>query len=164
MLKALANASRVFTNLSYLVPVWVRRFESRNLGERVIVAGAAKARKMKEPDSQVRYEAGWVVSKRGVAMLTESRLTCAGWDIPLKSIKKARLLRVRQMALLAYALQVSTETDNYQFGLMYDERWEQQSVLDLEIEDSTIKYSVYSIAARMIFVAVVIWWLIERFA
>lgn len=155
--------SRGITNAIYLTPFWVRRFQSRHPDERVIVAGATKARKMKEADAPIRYEAGWVVSKRAVVMLTNKRIVCAGWDIPLSSITRAELQRFRSLWTKACVLKVSTATDNYQFGLQYDPKWEQQQALELPVEDTEIGYSLYSIITRVIAVAFLIWFVINRF-
>ena len=75
-------------------------------------------------------------------MLTNEKLVCGSWEIPLASIKDAQLLRVKSMFAKALILKVSAEDGYYQFGLQYDPAWEQQTALKLSIEDGKIKRSL----------------------
>lgn len=152
---------RVLANLFYLVPFQVRRFKVEEPDSQVLAAGATKARKFGK-DSEVQHEAGWIAARRGALILTQEKLVCGSWEIPLSTINNALLLRVRSLFAKALVLKVST-TDGYyyQFGLQYDPAWETQTALKLTIEEGKIKYSVFSIALRVILVIWLIWSLIR---
>jgi len=152
---------RVLTNLFYLVPFQVRRFKVKEPDSQVLAAGATKARKIGK-DSKVQYEAGWIAARRGALILTQEKLVCGSWQIPLSTINNALLLRVRSLFVKGLVLKLST-TDgcHYQFGLQYDPAWETQTALKLTIEEGKIKHSVFSIALRVILVIWLIWVLIR---
>jgi hypothetical protein len=153
---------RVVTNALYLVPLRVSRLKAEEPDIQVLAAGATKARKMGE-ETDVKYEPGWVVARRGVLILTGDKLICGPWKIPLATITGATLLRViGPFFAKGLVLKVSTAGgSHYQFGLQYDPAWESQTALKLTVEDSKIKYSVFSILVRIVAVALLTWLVIQ---
>ena len=148
---------RVLANLFYLVPFQVRRFKVKEPNSQVLAAGATKARKFGK-DSEVQYGAGWIAARRGALILTQEKLVCGSWEIPLSTISDALLLRVRSLFGRSLVLKVSTtDGSHYQFGLQYDPAWETQTALGLTIEEGKIQYSAFSIALRVILVIWLIW-------
>lgn len=155
---------RIFANLLYFVPLKVRQFKANEPDAQVLVAGATKARQF-DKDVTVQREAGWMTARRGALILTDQKLVCGSWQIPLSSVNKAVLLRVKTFFVKALVLKVSTaDGHHYQFGLQYDPLWETQTALNLTIEESKIKYSGFSIALRVILAGWVIWLLIRWFS
>jgi hypothetical protein len=141
---------RVLTNLIYLVPLTVRRFKAKEPDSQILAAGATKARRLAE-DSEIQYEAGWITARRDTLILTQDKLVCGSWQIPLSTISHTTLLRTRAFLARALVLKVSTTDDqHYQFGLRYDPAWENQTALKLSITDGKIKYSKFSVAMRII--------------
>ena len=98
---------RVVTNLFYLVPLRVKRFKTDEPNSQVLVAGATKARQF-DKEVDVRYEAGWIGARRGTLILTDQKLVCGSWEIPLSTINSAVLLRVKALFSKALVLQVAT--------------------------------------------------------
>jgi hypothetical protein len=136
----LSDLYREIANGLYLVSSQVQQYRARNNHVPVLAAGATKARKMHKAE-EVRSGAGWITARRATLILTKEKLVCGSWEIPLVSIKEARLLRVKSMFAKAFVLKVSAEEGYYQFGLQYDPTWENQTALPLIIEDGKINRS-----------------------
>ena len=143
----LSDLYREIANGIYFVSSQVQQYEARNNNVQVLAAGATKARKF-EHEEDVKSGAGWITSRRAALLLTNEKLVCGSWEIPIESIKEAHLLRVKSMFAKAYVLKVTTESGHYQFGLQYDPAWEKQTVLKLIIEDGKIKRSVIMSVVR----------------
>lgn len=155
---------RILSNLIYLVPLTVQRFKAKEPHAQILAAGATKARKF-DKDAEVGYEAGWVIARRGTLILTSEKLVCGSWDIPLSTINNAVLLRIKLLFGKALVLKISTtNNDHYQFGLQYDPAWERQTALRLTVEDGKLKYSVFSIVLRAIFIIWLVWLAIRWFS
>jgi hypothetical protein len=124
--------SRRLVNLFYLVPFAVKRFKRRETDSQVLIADATKAQKLEE-DIGVKRGLGWVLSRRGVLILTSKKLLCGSWEIPLSTVSKATLIHTRTLLLIkGLVLKVSTvDGQCYQFGLQYNPAWERQTVLKL---------------------------------
>lgn len=142
----LDELKRSFVNLLFSVTSKVEKFERNNPNLKVIVAGATKARKTEE-DSEPRYDIGWARSRRSVLILASDGLHCGDWFIPLTDIQDSRLLRISGGLLL----KVSTVSGFfYQFGLQYDPMWENQTVIQVEKEDTVLAFSPPSLIIRLI--------------
>ncbi|MFQ5857770.1 MAG: hypothetical protein ACE5LU_19365 [Anaerolineae bacterium] len=156
--------NRMLANAIYLVPLQVKRFKAKEPDSQILVAGATKAQKGDE-DTGVRYEPGWIVSRRGVLILTSDKLVCGFWEIPLTSVINATLLRFKGLLSRWLVLKVATDDgSHYQFGLQYDPTWETQTALKLTVEDGKIKYSAFSIVVRVALILALIglvWSLIQ---
>ena len=152
---------RVVTDLLYLVPLRVKRFKTDEPDSQVLIAGATKARRF-DREVDVRYEPGWIGAKRGTLILTDQKLVCGSWEIPLSTVSSAVLVRVKALLSKALVLKLSTnDGHHFQFGLQYDPAWETQTALRLTIEDGRIKYSVFSLALRAILIIWVIWLIVR---
>jgi hypothetical protein len=148
------------TNMLYLIPLQVNRFQGRNPQAQILAVGASKARRL-AANTAIQHEAGWITSRRAALILTKDRLICGSWNIPLASITSATLHRVKAFAARGLVLKVATDKHHYQFGLQYDPAWERQTALPLVIEDSKIGYSLFSIVIRVILVAYLIWFFLD---
>ena len=156
---------RDLINLIYLVPLAVSRFKAQEPNSQVLAAGATKARRLDE-DSQIQHEAGWITARRGALILTQDKLVCGSWQIPLSTISDATLLRTKGILGEGLVLKVSTtDGQHYQFGLPYDPAWENQTALKLHVTEGKIAYSKFSVALRVILgIALVVWliWLVAQ--
>lgn len=142
---------RVIVNAIYFVSSQVEQYRAKNGNVPVLAAGATKARKLDE-DEEIRSGIGWATSRRAVLMLTNEKLICGSWEIPLASIKDAQLLRVKSLFAKALILKVAAEDGYYQFGLQYDPAWENQTALKLRIEDGKIQRSpILSLIRALVF-------------
>jgi hypothetical protein len=160
--QVLSNLHRIITNAIYGVEHHKKRFQAGYPEESVLAAGATKARRVSSEYAAVQHEAGWITARRAVVLLTNNRLICGSWVIPVSSIKSATLLRVKAWFAKAFVLKISTDEGHYQFGLQYDSDWEQQTAFPMVIEDSKIGYSFFSIALRIIIFILLILYIIER--
>jgi hypothetical protein len=137
-------------NAVALVPYHVQKYKEKDANAVILAAGATKAQKL-DKDVDVRYEVGWVTARRAVLILTNDKLICDTWEIPISSIKDAKLLRIKSLFAKAFVLKVSSSDGyHYQFGLQYDSAWERQTALKLVIENGKIKYSLFSIIYRIV--------------
>jgi hypothetical protein len=144
----------------YLIPLQVRRFKNKNPDQQVFAAGATKARKMAS-ESRIRFEPGWITSRRAALILTNDRLVCGSWEIPLTSIVSADLLRFRSLFGGGCVLKISTDSDHYQFGLQYDPAWEEQTALKVTVTDEKIEYSIFSIVLRIIVLIILVRYILD---
>ena len=153
---------RRLTNLLYFVRFQVKWYETNHPDSEVLIADATKAKKM-DGNTEIRYEANWMVAKRAVLMLTPSKLVCGNWEIPLSEVEEATLLKVRQLLVTGYVLKVATSEAHYQFGFQYNPAWEQQEHLPVEVKKGKIKYSVFSIIVRLILLAWLVQFALQQF-
>lgn len=146
----LASLTLKVVNLLYRVPSRIRQFQ-RNFPEAQIVAyGATKARKMEQAAAAVQREMGWVTAKRDVLVLTSQGLHCGDWTIPLATVQDATLVKLGNGAVLKLS---TAEGAHYQFGLSADPAWEQQTVLPMQVETQTLKFSKISLLMRLVVLA-----------
>lgn len=155
--QVLIGFSRATCYVFYLVPFRLQKFRTQHPDAQILAASVTKARKMKV-DSPVQYELGWVASRRGMLILTETDLFCGDWEIPLQTVSEAVLLSLTG----GYVLKVSTVAgDHYQFGLNKNRAWETQSVLPVTKQKGSIKYSAQSLILRAIVLMGGLWYLYQ---
>ncbi|MFH1778572.1 MAG: hypothetical protein ABH847_00870 [Candidatus Omnitrophota bacterium] len=142
------------TNFIFGVPWTIKSLRKKEPNSKIIASGATKGRILKN-ESNVQYGFGWIISRRSALILTEEKLLCGNWVIPLSDIQKASMLKFRSTFSKGLVLKISTKNNkHYQFGLTYDPIWENQKILQFEIDTQKIKYSWLSIIVRII---VIIW-------
>ncbi|MAU10125.1 MAG: hypothetical protein CL607_09910 [Anaerolineaceae bacterium] len=138
------------TNAIYNVGGAVRRFVEHHPDEQLLAAGAAKARRMSE-EQDVMYGVGWMVARRAPVILSDHRLKCGDWDIPLAKIKYAEIMTIRSFISKGFVIKVADDTGNhYQFGVPYDTAWLEQDVLSFKQVESSMSYSLVSIGLRVV--------------
>lgn len=140
-----------------------RKFELDNPNEKVLAADASKGI-VTTANQDIQRGLDWVTSQRAVVMLTEKKIVCGKWTIPLDTISKAQLLKINSLFGSGQVLKVQTTDDkNYQFGMQLNPEWTIQQRLPLTLEKGRLKYSAFSIIVRVIAVGSLIYWLYERF-
>lgn len=140
-----------------------RKFERDNPNEKVIAADASKGI-VTTTNQDVQHGLEWVTSQRAIVLLTEKKLVCGKWTIPLEAISKAQLLKVNSLFGGGQVLKVQTTDDkNYQFGMQLNPEWTNQQQLPLTLEKGQVKHSAFSIIIRLIAVGYLIYWIYERF-
>jgi len=106
----------------------------------------------------------WVTSQRAVVLLTDKKLICGKWTIPLDTISTAQRLKINSLFGGGQVLKVLTTDDkNYQFGMQLNPEWTSQQQLPLALEKGQVKYSAFSIIIRLIAVRYLTYWIYERF-
>ena len=108
-------------------------------------------------DNEPRYSANWVTSKRAWFKIFDNRVECGSWTIKFSDVTFAHVYRTKQMFIPCCVLQLKTTEGNYQFGF---NPWATPiKHLDLELSESDIKlkYSKFSIAARIFLIVYIIY-------
>lgn len=136
-----------------------KKFERDNPNEKILAADASKGIVTKE-NQNIQRGSDWVTSQRAIILLTDKKIICGKWTILLDSITTAQLLMIGS----GQVLKIQTEDGkNYQFGMQFNPEWTNQQTLPLTIEKGQVKYSLFSIIVRLIFVVFLIYWIYERF-
>jgi hypothetical protein len=140
-----------------------RKFELDNPNERVLAADASKGI-VSTTNQDIHRGLGWVTSQRAVVMLTDKKIICGEWIIPLDKISAVQLLRINSLFGGGNVLKVQTvDNKNFQFGMQLNPEWTNQQLLPLTLEKGQIKNSAFSILFRIIVIGYLIYLLYERF-
>ncbi len=154
--------SRFLVNRIFLVGRRINKFKEQYPDDQVIVAGGSKA--IVSEKEEVFRGKQWIFAKRAVLILSNKRLVCGSWEVNLNDIDKASIISLRSFLAKGLVLKIRTKDDkNYQFGLQYDPLWIEQEVLDLEFSKDKIKFSLFSIIARLILIFYIIDLIIDIF-
>jgi hypothetical protein len=140
-----------------------RKFELDNPSEKVLAADGSKGI-VTTTNQNIQRGLDWVTSQRSVVMLTEKKIVCGKWTIPLNTIATAQLVEINSLFGSGQVLKVQTIDDgNYQFGMQLNPEWTNQQQLPMTLEKGQVKYSPFSIIVRLVAVGYLIYWLYERF-
>lgn len=140
-----------------------RKFELDHPTEKVLAADASKGI-VTTTNQDIQRGVDWVTSQRAVVMLTNKKIICGKWTIPLDTISTAQLLKINSLFVSGQVLKIQTTDDkNYQFGMQLNPEWTTQTLLPLTLEKGQLKYSAFSIVVRLILLGYFIYWLYERF-
>lgn len=139
-----------------------QKYLSEHPDEKVFASDASKGILTKGERSIVRGF-DWVTSQRAVLLLTDKRIKCGRWDIPIDKIADAKLVKFNSTFGTGQVLKIrTTDDDNFQFGMQMNHEWTAQKVLLLTSEKGKLKYSLFSIIIRIILVAYAIYWIVEK--
>jgi hypothetical protein len=144
------------TNLIYLVPLTVRNFQAAHPDETVLIAAAAKARRTHD-EQPVQYDPSWITARRAAVILTDKRLVCGDWDIPLDKIVYAEMVVFGSGILLKIG---DDAKGHYQFGMQWTSAWQEQHVLKIKPSAEKLALSGFSVVLRVI----VVGWLLLTIA
>ena len=140
-----------------------QKFELENPNEKVLAADASKGI-VTTSNQDIQRGLDWVTSQRAVVMLTDKKIICGKWTIPLDSISTAQLLKINSLFGGGQVLKVQTaDNKNFQFGMQLNPEWTNQQLLPLTLEKGQVKNSAFSIVVRIIAIGYLIYWLYERF-
>jgi hypothetical protein len=140
-----------------------KKFERNNPDEKVLASDGCKGI-ITEQNQDIKRGTQWLASKRAVLLLTEKRIICGKWIIPLETVATARLSRIKALFMDGQVLKIQTEDGkNYQFGMQFNTEWANQQALPLSYENEKVKYSLFSILIRVYLIGYLVYWLWERF-
>lgn len=140
-----------------------RKFELANPKEKVLASDGSKGI-VTTSNQDIQRGLDWVTSQRAVVLLTDKRIVCGKWTIPLDTISTAQLIKINTLFGRGQVLKIYTsDGKNYQFGMQLNPEWTRQQILPLTHEKGQVKHSAYSIIARLIAVGCIIYWLYYRF-
>jgi len=113
---------------------------------------------------QLRYSPAWVTARRGILKVYPDRLACGDWTIPFAEIRESVLSSFRStFGIPGYVLRVDTGAKTYHFGLNGNRFWKGELPFPVRRERTKLAYSVFSIVARCILVALLIYYLMNIF-
>jgi len=139
-----------------------RQFSTQNPDEKVLAADASKGI-MTKGNNDVKRGLDWVTSQRAVVLLTDKRIKCGQWNIPLEEIESSELIKINTTFGPGQVLKISTKDhNNFQFGMQMNKEWTDQEVIPLTLEKGKLKNSLFSIAIRLILIGYIIYWIIEK--
>ena len=140
-----------------------QNFQLVNPNEKVLAADESKGI-VTTSNPEVQRGLNWVTSQRAVVLLTENKIVCGKWIIPLDTISKAQLLKINSLFGSGQVLKVQTiDEKNYQFGMQLNPEWTNQQRLPLTLENGHVSSSAFSILVRLIAVGYLLYWLYARF-
>lgn len=144
---------KTVSDWTYLVPLAMHNFCKNNPDEAIHAYGAVKA--MRSDNEERISGLGWGFARRGTLILTEKRMVCGNWEIPLDKVKYAEAV----MFSSAFILKVADSSGHhYQFGLQDNPMWFNQSVLSIKVTDEPIKYgAIVKVARVILYVGLAIW-------
>lgn len=116
---------------------------------------------VKDAPESFEYGASWVTARRGTLIVHQDRLECGDWVIPYADISQAVLFRTSQMFIPCHILKVKTATDSYQFGVSGSPFWSTELPFPVAREKGRLRYSKFSIAARVALMVGAIWYFHE---
>jgi hypothetical protein len=136
-------------------------YSRANPTERILAADGSKGITTKG-DKGIERGLEWVTSQRAVVLLTDKKIKCGQWDIPLENIETAQLLKINSLFGPGQVLKLKTKDDNhYQFGMQFSPEWTNQNVLPLTLEQGQVKTSIFSWILRLILVVYLLYWLFK---
>jgi hypothetical protein len=140
-----------------------KAFAASHPGETILAADASKGI-MTDGPKPIEKGASWVGAQRAVIILSDKRIKCGKWDIPLEEIVEATLVRLHTRISGGQVLKISTRGNrHFQFGMMSNKQWEEQNALPLSIEKGKVSYSLFSIIIRVLLVAFLAYYLYRQF-
>lgn len=141
----------------------VKKFKLNHPNEQIIAASGVKGVKS-TPKSEVDTGAQWVVARRAVAILTDKRIKCGDWDIPLSAINSAELILLRGLISKGQLLNISTKDNvGYQLGMQLNKDWLKSEQLNLSYTNKKLKVSTFSWVMRIILIGYLIYLIYTRF-
>ena len=157
------NMMKKFVDIIYGTGRVKRKFELDNPNEIVLAADASKGI-ITEMNQDIQRGLDWVTSQRAVILLTDTKIICGKWTIPLGIISDAQLLKINSIFSSGQVLKIQTEDgNNYQFGMQFNPEWTNQKALPLVLEKGQVKYSLFSIIVRLLIIGYLVYWLYMRF-
>jgi hypothetical protein len=140
-----------------------RKYQMNNPSETVLAADGSKG-VMTVENQEIKRGLNWTTSQRAVIMLTDKKLVCGKWIIPLNQISSGQLVKVKALFGSGQILKIQTkDNEYYQFGMQLNTEWTNQHVLPLTVETGQIKHSAISILVRIIAVGYLIYLLYDSF-
>jgi hypothetical protein len=113
---------------------------------------------------QLRYSPAWITARRGILKVYPDRLECGDWTISFTEIREAVLSSFRSsIGIPGYVLRVDTADRTYHFGLNGGRYWKGELPFPVRREKAKLRYSAFSLVARAILIALVIYYLVNIF-
>ena len=156
------------TNKQYQLAEIIEQFQIEYPSEKILISAATKVVHTSSDEAQSRGE-HWAKSMRGILIVTHNGLYCRSssnfeklytsksgitsfdnFCIAVSNVKQATLIHTRQGLWDALILEINLQNnDAYQFGLMPNDAWKTSLPFPVASENAELKWSQYSIKARI---------------
>jgi hypothetical protein len=103
----------------------------------------------KSENGNPRHSINWLLSKRGVFSVYEDYVKCGDWQILFSQIKSAKLYKTKQMFIPVNVLELTTETETYQFGFNPWANPFKHLKIEYEVESVKMGMSAFSLILRI---------------
>jgi len=154
---------KAIVDLFYGVNRVKKNYQQLNPSETVLAADGAKGIKT-QGDKEIETGAQWIGAKRAVVMLTDQRIKCGDWNIPLETINTAKLLKIASLFGQGQILKIQTnDSQYYQFGMQFNPEWVNQNTLPLAMEEARLKVSTFSWIVRGLALGYIVYRLLRAF-
>src|SRR5262245_52038240 len=87
---------KTLVDLFYGVGLAKANYLKANPTDNILAADASKGITTKG-DKEIERGLDWVTSQRAVILLTDKKIKCGQWDIPLANIESAQLLKINSL-------------------------------------------------------------------
>jgi hypothetical protein len=84
-----------------------KKYELSNPTEKVLACDASKGI-ITAQDEDITKGANWVKAKRAVLLLTETKIICGKWIIPIEQIHSSELLKISSLLADGMVLKIQT--------------------------------------------------------
>jgi hypothetical protein len=140
-----------------------KKYQLKNPNEKILACDASKGI-ITNKNEHIEKGTKWVTSQRAIIILTEHKIVCGKWEIPIDTIKKIELFKIKSLIADGMVLKIQTlEDKHYQFGMQMNDEWLNQKTISLTLEETKVKYSKYSIIVRIIAVGYISYIIYTRF-
>jgi len=139
---------KIIVDIFYLFPLRIKKFKSKYPEEIILAYGGCKGIRL-DSEEEVERGVNWILARRGFLTISDERIVLGDWIIELNNIEKAEVLMYRSGMIL----KVEEVGDvYYQFGLQFNRRLLKQDTLKIDVIDSKVKYSMFSVVIRVFIV------------
>jgi hypothetical protein len=159
----LNKLQKAIVDLFYGIDRVKKNYQRLNPSENILAADGAKGIKT-TGDKEIETGTQWIGAKRAVIMLTDQRIKCGDWNIPLETIQTAKLLKIASLFGQGQILKIQTnDSQHYQFGMQINPAWLKQDVLPLVLEEAKVKVSTFSWIVRVLALGYIVYRLWQYF-
>lgn len=147
-----------FVDFIYGTKKAAMKFKTEYPDETILASDACKGISPAQ-DKAVKRGSDWVTAQRAVLLLTDKRIVCGKWNIPLETISEAHLIEYRSLfGGAGQVLKIETENGKYyQFGMQKNPAWTNQSTLPLSLEKGQTANAAFSILFWLIILGYIIY-------
>jgi hypothetical protein len=146
-----------FVNIIYRTKRARQKYLKSYPSEKILAANATKGVRYLENQTMMK-STDWIGSQRAVLLLTNRKIVCGKWEIPLEDINNSELIKIKTLDGPGQILKISTKNQGYfQFGMQVNRQWDEQTALSLIVSKGKVKYSMYSIIIRIVFYGVLVY-------
>jgi hypothetical protein len=155
----LSRWSSALADQMYGVRGAAERYRREHPDERIVGAAATKGIRT-EGARPVERGVPWVTARRAPLIVTDRRIVCGDWDLPISDVVQAELLTLRAWVSSGAILKVATcDGRHYQFGMTDASAWSVELPFPVQRTEGRVQWSWASIAWRVVWFGVAAYFL-----